>query len=469
MVTTSAQVDEWRRSHSEHQNLEFKEAKTQFDNKKLYRYCVALANEGGGHLLLGIADKPPRPVVGTAAFRDPVAMAAKIFNTIGFRVDIEDVDHPNGRVLVFHIPSRPMGSAYQYEGAYLMRAGEELVGMSEDRLRKIFAEGQPDWLNGIAKDNCTDEDIVRLIDTQSYFDLQDRPYPGTRDEVLRKFEQEELILSTAKGWKIRRIGALLFAKNLENFSDLQPKAPRVIVYESNSKLKTRIDRIGGKGYAVGFSGLIDFIMSQSPQSEVMTKALRKEVKMFPEEAVRELVANALIHQDFEQHGPSVRIELYSDRLNVTNLGLPPISTERFIDEDKSRNERLADIMRRLGICERKGSGFDRVVNVAEEYQLPAPDIREGELHTSVVLFAYKDFRDMDRDDRLRATYQHSCLRFVMNEKMTNQSLRNRFKLPENKRESVSRIIREATEAGRIKLADPNVTSPRFRSYVPYWV
>src|SRR6476469_3416251 len=103
MQTTPAQIDLWLNAPSEHQRLEFKEAKTQYDNQKLYKYCVALANEGGGFLLLGIADKPPRHVVGTQAFNDPVAMAEKLFQAVGFRVDIEAVAHPDGRVLVFHI------------------------------------------------------------------------------------------------------------------------------------------------------------------------------------------------------------------------------------------------------------------------------------------------------------------------------------------------------------------------------
>jgi hypothetical protein len=89
MATTPEQIDLWRQSPSEHRRLEFKEAKTQFDNRKLYEYCVALANEGGGRLLLGVADKPPRPVVGMQAFSDPVAMAVvMIFEPKAF----EDMD-----------------------------------------------------------------------------------------------------------------------------------------------------------------------------------------------------------------------------------------------------------------------------------------------------------------------------------------------------------------------------------------
>ena len=145
-----------------------------------------------------------------------------------------------------------------------------------------------------------------------------------------------------------------------------------------------------------------------------------------------------------------------------------IPVDRFIDEYQSRNESLSDLMRRLRICEAKSSGIDQVVHAAEEYQLPAPDIRVGEVHTSVVLFAHKDFEDMDRSERIRACYQHCCLRWVMNEKMTNQSLRDRFGLPDNKNESISRILRETMETGRIKLADVSVTSTRYRSYIPSW-
>jgi ATP-dependent DNA helicase RecG len=165
---------------------------------------------------------------------------------------------------------------------------------------------------------------------------------------------------------------------------------------------------------------------------------------------------------------SVMIEIYSDRMEISNPGKPFISPDRFIDEYKSRNERIADLMRRLGICEEKGSGIDKVIDAAEIFQLPAPDFRVSEKRTSAILFGHKDFEEMDRNDRIRATYQHCCLRYVMNEKMTNQSLRDRFRLPEKKSESVSRAIRDALELGIIRLFDPQQTSLRYRSYVPSW-
>jgi ATP-dependent DNA helicase RecG len=142
--------------------------------------------------------------------------------------------------------------------------------------------------------------------------------------------------------------------------------------------------------------------------------------------------------------------------------------ERFIDEYRSRNERLADLMRRLGICEEKGSGVDKVVSAAEVFQLPAPDFRVGAMRTTAILFAHQELDRMDRNDRIRACYQHCCLRYVTNEQMTNQSLRDRFKLPESKVATISQILTSTVQAGKIKLADPSQTSTRYRSYLPYW-
>lgn len=468
MSITPEQIDIWRKAPSEHQRLEFKEAKTQLDNRKLYKHCVALANEGGGHLILGIADKLPRPVVGTAAFSNPVEMAEKLFEAVGFRVDIEEVAHPDGRVLVFRIPSRPRGTAYHLDGAYLMRAGEGLVPMSEDQLRRIFAEGGPDWLEEPARQNLDPQQVIELLDTQTFFDLLKLPYPTDRAGVLYRLVQERLVDEQAGGYTIRRLGALLLAKRLDDFADLGRKAPRVVVYPGASKLETKLDQVGTKGYAVGFQGLVRFVMSQLPQNVVIEDALRKEVKLVPEITIRELVANALIHQDFRVGGASMMVEVYSNRIEISNPGEPMVPVERFIDGYQSRNERLADLMRRMRICEEKSSGIDKVIHAAEVYQLPAPDFRAGHQRTIVIVYGPRDFEEMDREDRVRACYQHCALKWVMSERMTNQSLRERFHLPESKSAIISQIISASIEAGVIKPDEKVGTSRKFARYLPFW-
>ena len=467
-MATPEQIDIWRQSPSEHQRLEFKEAKNQFDTRRLSEYCIAIANEGGGVLLLGVADQPSRAVVGTKAFPDTVDAAEKLFQSVGFRVDIEAVAHPDGRVLVFHIPSRPRGTAYHHGGKYLMRAGATLVPMSEDRLRSIFAEGQPDWLEEPSRAGLDAQQLVELLDTQTFFELLKLPYPTERAGVLDRLMSEHLVDETSGTYAIRKIGALLLARRLEEFPDVSRKAPRVVVYSGTSKLETRLDQTGSRGYAAGFQGLVHFVMAQLPQNEVIEDALRKEVKLVPDVVIRELVANALIHQDFRQAGVSVMVEIYSNRVEISNPGEPLVPVERFIDGYQSRNERLAGLMRRMGICEEKSSGIDRVVEAAEVYQLPAPDFRSGFQRTSVMLYGPRPFEEMDRNDRVRACYQHCALKWVMSERMTNQSLRERFHLGEDKAAIASQVIAATIEAGLVKPDESVGGSRKFARYLPFW-
>jgi len=468
MTITPEQIDLWRSARSETQNLEFKEAKRQYDNKKLYKYCVAIANEGGGNLLLGIEDKPPRKVIGSAAFNDPVGMATKLFNAVGFRVDIEEVCHPDGRVVVFHIPSRPKGTAYHYEGAYLMRSGDALMPMSEDQLRKIFSEGLPDWLEEVALNGLSGQDVVQLLDTQAYFDLLELPYPTDQQGVLARLRSERLIQEERGVYSVLNIGAILLAKKMCDFPSVSRKAARVVVYSGESKMDTSSDITGEKGYAVGFQGLVKYVMSQLPQNEIIEDAIRKEVKLVPEVVVRELLANALIHQEFTSTGVSPMIEIYDNRIEISNPGEPVVPVDRFIDGYQSRNERLADLMRRFGICEEKSSGIDRVIEAAELLQLPAPAFLVSFKTTVAVIYGAKPFKDMNRDDRVRACYQHCVLQWVLRKQMTNQSLRNRFGLSERSGNTASQIINAAVEQGLIK-SDPGAPDSRkYARYIPVW-
>jgi len=419
-------------------------------------------------LLLGVADRPPRPVVGTRAFPDTVDAAEKLFQSMGFRVDIEAVAHPDGRVLVFHVPSRPRGTAYHHDGKYLMRAGEALVPMSEDQLRRIFAEGQPDWLEEPSRSGLDAQEVVELLDTQTFFELLKLPYPTERAGVLDRLARERLVDEAGGGYTIRRLGALLLARRLTDFPDVSRKAPRVVVYTGASKLETRLDQTGDRGYATGFQNLVQLVMTQLPQNEVIEDALRREVKLVPDVVIRELVANALIHQDFMVSGTTVMVEIYSNRVDISNPGEPLVPVERFIDGYQSRNDRLADLMRRMGICEEKSSGIDRVVQAAEVYQLPAPDFRSGFRRTSVTIFGPRSFDEMDRNDRVRACYQHCALRWVMSERMTNQSLRERFHLAEDKAAIASQVIAATIETGLIKPDESVGGSRKFARYLPFW-
>lgn len=190
--------------------------------------------------------------------------------------------------------------------------------------------------------------------------------------------------------------------------------------------------------------------------------------MYPELAVRELVANAIIHQDFSLRGTGPMIEIFSDRMEITNPGIPLVQVERFIDSPpRSRNEAIASFLRRVGVCEERGSGFDKVVSQTEFYQLPAPIIEVTEEHTRVILFSHKPFAEMDREERVRACYMHACLKYVTRDFMTNATLRQRFGMDSRQISIASRIIKDAVETSKVKAKDPD-TAPKHMKYVPYW-
>lgn len=468
MTITVAQIDLWRSAPSETQILEFKEAKTSFDREKLNEYCVAIANEGGGHLVLGVADAMPRAVVGSQAFPNLIDAVNEVFQRVGFRVDAHAVQHQGGRVVVFSIPSRPKGSAYHLAGRYLMRSGSSLTSMSEDRLRAILAEGASDWLEEPSLRELDGQGVIDKLDTQAFFELMKLPYPTDRGGVLSRLVEQRLIDQLDGQYSIRRIGGLLLAKRLEEFPDIARKAPRVVVYISNSKMETRIDQIGQRGYATGFQGLVTFVMQQMPQNEIIENALRKKVKLLPENTIRELIANSLIHQDPKIGGAGPMIEVYPNRIVISNPGSPIVEVDRFIDGYQSRNERLADFMRRMNICEERGSGIDRVIHEAEVYQLPPPRFQSYLQRTTVTVYGPLPFDEMDRDDRIRACYQHCSLKWVLNKRMTNQTLRERFGLAEGRAAIASQVISATIDAGMIKPDESVGASRKYARYLPFW-
>ena len=247
------------------------------------------------------------------------------------------------------------------------------------------------------------------------------------------------------------------------------RSVRVIKYEGNGRIGAASkEQVVSKGYACGFEGLIAYITNLLPSNEVIGKALRKVVPMYPDIAVRELVANCLIHQNFFMQGTSPLIEIFSDRMEITNPGSPLIDKARFVDHPPiSRNEQLASFMRRIGVCEERGSGYDKVVFETEFYQLPAPEIEIYNDHTKVILYAHKEYAQMSKEDRYRACYLHACLKRVNREYMTNASLRERFNIDRKNISMVSRLLSDTCALGLIYVS-PDSTSDKNRKYLPFW-
>lgn len=322
----------------------------------------------------------------------------------------------------------------------------------------------------IAMENISADFVLRLLDYASYFELLSLDLPSDKERIIETLLSDGMISKCETGnYNITNMGAILFAKRLTDFPSLERKAIRVIKYEGTDRISSASkEQIGGKGYANGFEGLIDYINNLLPNNEILGKALRKVVPMYPELAIRELVANAIMHQNFFMQGTSPMIEIFTDRMEITNPGVPLIDKSRFVDHPPiSRNEKLASFMRRIGVCEERGSGYDKVVAQTEHYQLPAPDIELYENHTKVTLFSHMEYAKMSKMDRQRACYLHACLKRVNRDFMTNASLRERFNIDAKNSSMISRLLNETCEAKLIKISEDS-TSDKNRKYLPYW-
>lgn len=223
-----------------------------------------------------------------------------------------------------------------------------------------------------------------------------------------------------------------------------------------------------KGYAVGFESLMTFIEALIPSKETITSALRERNTAYPLLAIREAVANALIHQDFSISGAGPTVELFDSCIEIINPGTPLVDVQRIIDNPpKSRNEKLASLMRRFRMCEELGTGWDKIVISCEDAQLPAPQVELYEENTKVTLYSYKPFSALSLEEKLLACYLHACVQFVQGENMTNSTLRDRFGLPQTSSGSVSRLLKEALARHLIKPFDPEASN-KFMKYVPAW-
>lgn len=362
-----------------------------------------------------------------------------------------------------------------FEGTEYIRVGSYKKKLKDypEKERKLWQKFSSFcYEDEIAKSNLSTTELLQLLNVTAFFELLKLPYDeemSSDDYIINKFVEYGLIKQNPHSWSITNLGALLFANDLNNFEMLKRKKIRVIKYKGNSKINTEFEQEGSKGYAVGFQGLVKYIMKIIPRNEIIKDALRKDVSLYPEIAIRELIANALIHQDLMISGTNPMVEIYDNRIEITNNGKPLIDVLRLIDyQPKSRNEKLANLMRLMGICEERGSGIDKVIHSIEIFQLPAPKFIAEDEYFKVVMFAPLPFEDMDKQDRIRATYQHCCLKFMNQEAMTNSSLRERFGLSDTQHSKASKIISDTLETKLIKPSDPDNKSTKHIKYIPFF-
>jgi len=322
--------------------LEWIEFKVDYAEPQMIgEYLSALSNgaclhdKEFGYLVFGIDDKT-REMIGTtfkprhAKGKGNEDLEPWLARLLSPRVDfrIFDYDYDGKSVVLFRVDAT-INTPVNFSGIAYIRVGEtkQPIANYPEKERKIWSKKKPSsFESGIALENQLADEVLSKIDYPGLFELLKLPLPDNRNGILENLIEEKVILKSGNGFNITNLGAILFAKNLSYFESLNRKCVRVIFYKDDSRLNALKEQPGKKGYAVGFEGLVNWICDQLPTNEIIKDALRVDRTLYPKVAIREFVANAIIHQDFSVTGSGPMIEIFKNRIEFTNPGKSLIVT-----------------------------------------------------------------------------------------------------------------------------------------------
>lgn len=370
MGVSVEQLEEWM-CGVEDEHLEFKEAKNQYNTEKLIRYCSALANEGGGKMVLGVTDKKPRRVVGTNAFAELNDIKAKLVERLRLRVEATVLDHPNGRVLVFEVPSRPIGMPISCNGAYLMRAGEDLVSMTPDMLGRIFGESGPDF-------------SAEACPKASPGDLDPRAVENMREMWVRKSGNEALYnLSTEQLLIDAELlvdgevtyAALVLLGTRKALGKHLSQSEVVFEYRSNkASIPFQQRREFREGFFLFDEELWNIIDARNEVYHYEDGLFVGDIPTFDRRVVREALLNAVSHRDYRMPG-STFVRQFPAKLEIVSPGgfTPGVTPENILWKQAPRNRRIAEVFAKCGLVERSGQGARLMFERSIRESKPRPD------------------------------------------------------------------------------------------------
>ena len=358
--------------------FEFKEAKGGFHFEELVKYCVALANEGGGKIILGVTDKRPRQIVGTAAFGEPGRTEAGLYQALHRRIPVEELTHEGKRVLIIHVPSRAPGEALSYKGAFLMRSGDSLVGMSDDQLRAIHSETEPDF----SAELCPKATLADL-DPDTVSDFRARWAKRSANERLLAVPVEQVLADADLIVDGRPTFAALILLGTRS-ALTRHLAPAEIIFEyrsSEASGPAQERHEFREGLLRFHDPLWDLIDKRNDRQSYQDGFFRFELPTFDEKPVREAILNAACHRDYRAAG-SIFVRQFARRLVVVSPGGLPagVTTENILDQQQPRNRRLAEAFGKCGLVERAGQGMNLMFERAIMQSKPLPDFTGTAAH-----------------------------------------------------------------------------------------
>lgn len=465
--------------------LEFKEGNT--EPERIGRDISALANSAAylgrdfAYRVWGVADHT-HELVGTSF--NPYAKKAKgnqdlliwlsRFLSSNASYEFDCFEHGGKRFVVLKIAAAT-GQPVSFDKALFIREGSSTTRLTNGsakeaelwrRLQRSGFELRP------ARGDLDDGEVLELLDTDAYFSLLGARKPEQATSVLNALcEQGLAVRQDNRRLSITNLGALLIGRDLRSFYGLARRALRVVRYAGKASFEILDDEVFYGGYALSLPKAEEYIAARIPKREAIDGAFRRVVSAYPQRAIRELLSNTVIHQDLSDMTEGPLVMIYENRIEFSNPGTTLIPVARLLNaQPKTRNMNLVNLMRQMDLCEEGGTGWDLAVASCEAMHIAAPRIQsEDGLGTRVTLLAGSAYSHMTKAERRDAVYWHACLMYAQGESMSNQSLRERFGLDEERKSMVamSRLIRDCCDAGLIRSEDEEV-GDKYRRYIPYW-
>jgi ATP-dependent DNA helicase RecG len=377
-MTTINDLNNWLRK-PENINLEFKEARRSFSqNKDLPDYCAALANEGGGKLVLGV-DDPTHRVVGTQTFHGTYQkLSHELLQKLKIRVDVEELHHPDGRVLIFHVPPHPPGQAIKSTGKYTypMRAGESLVEMDNMTLKRILNENEPDFSAGIVDGlGLSDLDETALVNFNNLWaekaareDYRSFPF----DKMLRSIG-----LLSDKGLNYACL--ILFGKK-EKIDTLLPCSEIIFEWRHERKIAHDFRIAWREPFFKIHDEVWDTINARNLRMPFQDGLFQREIYAFSEKPVREALLNAVAHRDYTINSQSIFIKASPEVFVIESPGGFPtgITIENILYSTAWRNRCIAETFEKAGLVERSGQGMDDIFGNTIQEGKGLPDLSRSD-------------------------------------------------------------------------------------------
>lgn len=377
-------------------HIEFKEAKNNFNynggshkDPKDRRHCIlgyvsALANEKGGRLVFGMHDHWPHNVVGTTFEQGNLgALEDAIYDKMKIRVRIDEEFEPSAdasdrkRVIIFNVPSRPIGKMLKFEGVPLMRTGESLREMSDEEVYKILSEQEPDFsakpCEGLTMDDL-DAEAIKVM-KQKYAEKNENP-------GFEAFSDEQALsdLDLLVDGKLNYAALVLLGKS-KTIKKYMPQNNVVIEYRNDPASIQYDDRIEiQQPLFLAIESIWAYINQPTlnPQVHISENAYIFDVKLFNKETVREAVLNAITHRSMIVQNDVV-IKLSPNKLSITNAGGFPIGVDKsnvLTVNSTPRSKRLAEVLQKTGLVEKSGQGVDKMFANCVMEAKPLPDFSD---------------------------------------------------------------------------------------------